>query len=57
MIFDVFKTTIIEQNKLLLKEIAEKFDLDYDMLLEKYITPANYLPSIVMTDKSANAGK
>lgn len=54
MIFDIFKTTIIEQNKLLLKEIAVKFDLDYDKLLEKYIKPEYYLPVIVRTssDKS-----
>lgn len=49
MIFDIFKTTIIEQNKLLLKEIATKFDLDYDKLLEKYIKPEYYLPVIVKT--------
>lgn len=46
MVFDVFKTIIIEQNKVLLKEIAEKFNLDYDELLIKYIKPEYYLPVI-----------
>jgi hypothetical protein len=46
LIFDVFKTIIIEQNKLLLKEVAVKFDLDYDELLRKYIKPEYYLPVV-----------
>lgn len=46
MIFDMFKLIIIEQNKLLLKEISEKFDLDYNELLSKYIKPEYYLPVI-----------
>lgn len=51
MIFDIFKTIIIEQNKILLKEIAERFDLDYSMLLDKYIRPEYYLPVIVKKNK------
>lgn len=50
MIFDIFKDTIIAQNKILLKEIATKFNLDYDELVKKYITPANYLPVIINTN-------
>jgi hypothetical protein len=46
LIFDIFKTIIIEQNKLLLKEVAKKFELDYDELLKKYIKPEYYLPVI-----------
>lgn len=46
LIFDVFKTIIIEQNKLLLKEISRKFDLDYEDLLKKYLKPEYYLPVI-----------
>jgi hypothetical protein len=49
MVFDVFKTIIIEQNKVLLKEVAEKFNLDYDELLIKYIKPEYYLPVIENT--------
>ena len=37
LIFDIFKTIIIEQNKLLLREISTRFSLDYDELLK---TPA-----------------
>jgi hypothetical protein len=46
MVFNVFKNIIIEQNKALLKIIADKYDLDYDYLIKKYITPDNYLPVI-----------
>lgn len=46
LIFDVFKTVIIEQNKLLLKEVSSKFGLDYEELLKKYIKPEYYLPVI-----------
>lgn len=51
LIFDVFKTIIIEQNKILLKEVSIKFDLDYDDLLQKYIKPEYYLPVIEKSDK------
>jgi transcription initiation factor IIE alpha subunit len=51
MIFSVFKNIIIEQNKVLLKIIADKYDLDYEELLKKYITPDNYLPVVVETNK------
>lgn len=46
MVFNVFKNIIIEQNKTLLKIIAEKYDLDYEDLLKKYITPDHYLPVV-----------
>ena len=52
MIFDIFKTVIIEQNKFLLKEIATKFDMDYDTLVEKYIKPEYYLPVVLNTNPS-----
>jgi hypothetical protein len=51
LIFDIFKTIIIEQNKLLLKEVSSKFELDYEELLKKYIRPEYYLPVI---EKSNN---
>jgi hypothetical protein len=46
MVFSVFKNIIIEQNKILLKIIADKYDLDYEDLLKKYMTPDNYLPVV-----------
>ncbi len=49
--FAVIKNIIIEQNKELLKLIAKKYNLDYDMLVEKYITPTYYLPVVQKTDK------
>lgn len=52
LIFDMFKTIIIEQNKILLREVSVKFDLDYDELLKKYIKPEYYLPVI---EKSSNS--
>lgn len=51
LIFDIFKTIIIEQNKILLKEVSRKFDLDYDELLKKYIKPEYFLPVV---EKSNN---
>jgi hypothetical protein len=47
MIFDIFKNIIKEQNKALLQQIAEKYSLDYETLLLKYLTPDNYLPVLV----------
>ena len=46
MIFNIFKNIIIAQNKELLKAIAEKHDVDYEYLLEKYLKPAYYLPVV-----------
>lgn len=51
MIFDVFKNVIIEQNKILLKSVADSFELDYEMLLSKYLTPDHYLPIVQMPVK------
>jgi hypothetical protein len=46
MTFDVLKNVIIEQNKILLKLIAEKYEMDYEELLQKYLKPAYYLPVV-----------
>jgi hypothetical protein len=55
IVFDIFKNVIIEQNKLLLKEISEKFDLDYEYLIDKYIKPSYYLPVVIKTtDNNTN---
>lgn len=45
--FNVFKNIIIEQNKVLLKQVAEFTGLQEQYLLEKYIKPEYYLPIIV----------
>jgi hypothetical protein len=52
--FGVIKNVIIEQNKELLKIIAKQYQLDYDILVEKYITPAYYLPVVQVTDNKDN---
>lgn len=57
MIFDIFKSVIIEQNKMMLKDVARQFDLDYDTLLEKYIKPEYYLPVIVRTHDTSTKTK
>ncbi len=50
--FTVIKNVILEQNKVLLKLLADEFQLDYDTLLEKYLTPEYYLPVVAQdTDK------
>lgn len=43
----MFKNIIIEQNKKLIKQVAEKTGLDEQYLADKYIKPAYYLPVIV----------
>lgn len=53
MIFDIFKTVIIEQNKVMLKDVAKQFDLDYDTLVEKYVKPEYYLPVIINSTKTS----
>lgn len=47
MTFNVFKNIIIEQNKMLLKQVAKLTGLQEQYLLEKYIKPEYYLPIIV----------
>lgn len=48
--FGVIKNIIIEQNKELLKVIAKQYSLDYEVLVEKYITPTYYLPVVQVSD-------
>jgi hypothetical protein len=52
LVFNIFKNIICEQNKVLLKAIADKYDLDYDDLARKYLTPDHYLPVIVSPKKA-----
>jgi hypothetical protein len=55
VIFNMFKNIIIEQNKALLRIIADKYDIDYEYLERKYLVPANYLPVVVHDVKPLNA--
>lgn len=50
MICDLFRNIIVEQNKEFLKKVAERYDLDYEYLLQKYLKPEYYLPVIVSED-------
>jgi hypothetical protein len=36
----------MEQNKVLLKRLAEELNMDYDELLIKYLKPEYYLPVV-----------
>lgn len=47
MTIELIKNIIIEQNKLLLKEVAKEADVDEKELIEKYIKPEYYLPIII----------
>lgn len=51
VMFDIIKNIIIEQNKILLKHVADKTNLDYETLCKKYIQPAYYLPIVVKDTK------
>lgn len=44
--FSVIKNVIMEQNKVLLKRLAEELNIDYDELLIKYLKPEYYLPVV-----------
>lgn len=44
--FSVIKNVIMEQNKVLLKRLAEELNMDYDELLIKYLKPEYYLPVV-----------
>lgn len=46
LLFQVLKNVIIEQNRELLKIIADRFHLDEEELLQKYLKPAYYLPVV-----------
>jgi hypothetical protein len=49
VIFSVFKNIIIEQNKMLLKEIAKDSGKNEKNLLDRYLRPEFYLPIITNT--------
>lgn len=44
IVFDMFKTIIIEQNKMLLTNIAKDLNKDPDEFMQKYLQPSYYLP-------------
>lgn len=46
----LIKTLLRSQNEVLLKGIAEKFELDSDELFAKYLRPSFYLPVPVATN-------
>jgi hypothetical protein len=41
-ILNIINTIIKEQNRALLKKIADKYELDYNELERKYLTPSYY---------------
>lgn len=51
MTFEIFKNIIVEQNKLLFKEIAKNSHLTEEYLTKNYLKPEYYLPVIVKTKK------
>jgi len=48
-IFRILTNIIIKQNRKLLEEVAKKYNLDEEYLVQKYLQPAYYLPVIVST--------
>lgn len=44
--FELLKSIIIAQNKVLLQRLAERHNLDVDSLYQKYLKPDYYLPLI-----------
>lgn len=45
--FQLIKNLIIEQNKILLQQIAKSHNLDLEELIAKYLKPEYYLPYIL----------
>jgi len=45
--FELIKNIIIQQNKLLLKEVAKKTNINQNYLDKHYIKPEYYLPIIM----------
>lgn len=52
MTFALFKNIIIEQNKVLLKQLSKASGLDEKMLLDKYMKPDYYLPVVLESEKT-----
>ena len=42
IIIKIIESIIKEQNKFLLKKIADKYEIDYETLEKKYLTPSFY---------------
>jgi hypothetical protein len=42
IIIKILESIIKEQNKVMLKKIADKYELDYETLEQKYLTPTFY---------------
>ena len=47
IMFAIIKNIIIQQNTLLLKRIANTYELDENHLLQTYIKPEYYLPTVL----------
>lgn len=47
MMFRLLKNIIVEENKTLLRLVADTYGLNYDSLKEKYLRPEYYLPLVV----------
>ena len=48
-IFTILTNIIKQQNTKLLKEVAQKYNIDETYLTNKYLQPAYYLPVITST--------
>lgn len=55
-VFNMIKNIIIEQNKQLLRKVAQNTGLDESYLLDKYLRPEYYLP-IFLKDANKNEDK
>lgn len=57
MTFNVFKNMIIEQNKVLLKEVSKVTGINESKLIDNYIKPEYYLPVIIKTQQGQETKK
>jgi hypothetical protein len=53
LVFEMFKTIIIEQNKVLLKKVANDNNISGEHMLQTYLQPAYYLPVLLKKPQTA----
>lgn len=54
--FNIIKNIIKNQNEVLLKQIAERYSMDFYSLKDSYLRPEYYLPIVQKTKKVNNNG-
>lgn len=54
--FNIIKNIIKKQNEVLLRQIADRYGMDFNSLKDSYIRPEYYLPIVQKTRKQPKNG-